>query len=66
MRGCWFIDEIKRSSEHKYLQASDLILEDNVTKRGGLLGVLGQIYICVAVFLNLGHLLSQDVQIRKK
>lgn len=41
-------------------------MEDNVTKRGGLLGVLGQIYICVAVFLNRGHLLSQDVQIRKK
>lgn len=41
-------------------------MEDNVTKRGGLLGVLGQIYICIAVFLNRGHLLSQDVQIRKK
>lgn len=41
-------------------------MEDNVTKRGGLLGVLGQIYICVAVFLNLGHLLSQDGQINKK
>lgn len=37
-------------------------MEDNVRKRGCLLSVLGQIYICVAVFLNM----SQGVQIRKK
>lgn len=41
-------------------------MEDNVRKRGCLLSVLGQIYICVAVFLNMGHLLSKSVQIRKK